>query len=227
MKKIILFDIDGTLLLTGGAGKRAFNQIFAELYGVDAAWRDIHPDGRTDPCLMREVFEKCLGRGPRPEEMDRLREAYTAVMGQTLKEAENFRLMPGVVELLEKISQRGLGLVGLATGNFEATAYLKLERGGLRDYFSFGGFGSDFEDRLKLTKRAVELGMQKLGHWVEPEEILLVGDTVHDIRCGKLLGLTTIAVATGSTSQETLASLRPDFLLKDLTPTEEALLLFE
>jgi phosphoglycolate phosphatase-like HAD superfamily hydrolase len=225
-RKIILFDIDGTLLLTGGAGKLAFDRAFSELYAIEGAWQNIHPDGRTDPSLIHELFEKNLGRRPRSEEISRIGEAYTQAMEVSLQEAQHFRVMPGVVELLAELEKREMGLLGLATGNLETTAYLKLERAGLRNYFSFGGFGSDFSDRLQLTRAAVERGRQKLGGWVDPQDILLVGDTAEDVRCGKQLGLTTIAVATGSTSKSSLAALRPDFVVEELTPLDEALLMF-
>jgi len=227
MKKLILFDIDGTLLLTGGAGKRSVNQVFSKLYGIEEAWQNIVPDGRTDPYLFREVFQQCLGRLPNSQEVNRIAEVYTQEMEAALPLAENFRLMPGVEELLRVLQEREMALLGLATGNFEVTAYLKLKRAGLRDYFSFGGFDSDFHDRLKLTGRAVENGRQKLGRRTEPEEIFLIGDSIHDIRCGKWLGLTTVAVCTGSTPKEVLQSHRPDFIWDTLTPLDEVLLMFE
>lgn len=226
MARIILFDIDGTLLLTGGAGKLAFDRVFSELYQIEGAWQNIVPDGRTDPCLIAELFERNLNRRAGSEEYKKVEEAYSRFMAETLHQAPRFRLMPGVEELLNRLHERKAGTLGLATGNFETTAYLKLERAGIREFFQFGGFGSDHRDRLILTRLAVQRGMQAWGGTVEPEEIFLVGDTIHDIRCGKVLGLTTVAVATGSTPKEVLASHRPDFLLDSLQPLEEIYNLF-
>ena len=226
MRRLILFDIDGTLLLTGGAGKMAFDRVFAELYQIQGAWQNIHPDGRTDPSLIAELFESNLGRRVGSEEMEQVQRAYGLAMKQSLQEAPRFRLMPGVPVLLETLRDRELGLMGLATGNFEETAYLKLDHAGLREFFSFGGFGSDHRDRLSLTRCALERGKQCLGRFPDPEEVFLVGDSVHDIRCGKLLGITTVAVATGSTPRETLKAHRPDFLLDSLEPIEEVLEIF-
>lgn len=223
MRRLILFDIDGTLLLTGGAGKAAFDQVFAELFGIAGAWKEIHPDGRTDPFLIEELFEKNLGRRPSPGEEGRVRESYSRKMAQTLQEAPRFRLMPGVTELLPALARQSGVVMGLATGNFEETATLKLKRGDLSDFFSFGGYGSDHRDRLQLTRIALQRGHQKAGGNVSPEDCFLVGDTAHDIRCGKLLGLTTIAVATGSTPKAELDRHRPDFLLDSLEETEEFL----
>jgi len=226
-KKLILFDIDGTLLLTGGAGKMAFERVFEGLFDLKDAWCDIHPDGRTDPSLIEELFEKNLGRKPKGEERRRVQQHYEEAMEKSLLEAKNFRLMPGVSELLAVLAERKWGMLGLATGNFEKTAYQKLSRGGLRDFFQFGGFGSDHADRLKLTKMAMERGFAKIGRRLPPEDVVLVGDTIHDIRCGRLLDMTTIAVATGSTSPDVLASARPDFLFEDLRLNESLLSIFE
>jgi phosphoglycolate phosphatase len=112
---------------------------------------------------------------------------------------------------MEKLSQRYPRALGLATGNFEVSAQLKLRRAGLENYFSFGAYGSDSADRLELTRKAVERGRQMAKRWIAPEDIFLVGDTPHDIRCGRLLQLNTVAVATGSHSRKALASYQPDF----------------
>ena len=102
-KKLILFDIDGTILLTGGAGKTAFEEVFSRLFGVDNAWQEIHPDGRTDPSLIEELFQKNLGRLPSSAELNSVTELYAEAMGRALHTAPNFRLMPGVAALLEEI----------------------------------------------------------------------------------------------------------------------------
>jgi phosphoglycolate phosphatase-like HAD superfamily hydrolase len=227
MRKLILFDIDGTLLMTGGAGREAFNEVFFQCYGVAEAWRDIRPDGRTDPSLIVELFEKNLGRRPSPEEMARVAAAYGAAMEQALPRSERFRLLPGVVELLDTLSDRGLGLLGLATGNFETTAGQKLRHAGLHHYFQFGGYGSDHASRLELTRTAVERGRSLLGGHLPNEEIILIGDTLHDIECGRRLDLTTVAVATGGTPRATLEAARPDFVLDDFTPLDAVLTIFD
>jgi phosphoglycolate phosphatase len=226
MRRLILFDIDGTLLLTGGAGKMAFDRVFTQLYGIENAWGDIHPDGRTDPLLIAELFEKNLLRKPSPQEEWKVRDLYAEHMAQTLEQAMRFRLMPGVDRLLPALAAHGSFSLGLATGNFEETAYLKLRKAGLEKFFPFGGFGSDFADRLQLTRTALQRGYQQAGAFVSPEDCFVVGDTVHDIRCGRLLGLTTVAVATGSTTRQELSRHRPDFLLDSLEATEEVLTIF-
>lgn len=226
MRRLILFDIDGTLLLTGGAGKAAFEQTFSRLYQIENAWGDIHPDGRTDPSLIAELFEKNLKRRPSPQEEARVREAYAESMAQTLEQAQRFRLMPGIETLIPELAKRDGVSLGLATGNFEETAHLKLKRAGLREYFPFGGFGSDFRDRLQLTRTALQRGYMKAGSYIAPDDCFLIGDTVHDIRCGQILGLTTVAVATGSTPRQELEKYRPDFLLDSLEATKEVSMIF-
>ena len=226
-KKLILFDIDGTLLLTGGAGKLAFERVFEELFGLKGAWFDVHPDGRTDPSLIDELFEKNLKRKPKGLERKKVQECYESAMASALQEAKNFRLMPGIRQLLAILEERGWGMLGLATGNFEKTAYQKIHHAGLKDFFTFGGFGSDHADRLHLTKLAMERGFAKLGKRLSPEDVVLVGDTIHDIRCGRLLDMTTLAVATGSTRLQALAEARPDYLFPNLEPDEALLSIFE
>ena len=226
MKSLVLFDIDGTLLLTGGAGKAAFDQVFFELYGLREAWGEVHPDGRTDPSLISELFEKNLGRRPTSQEQRRVGEAYTRALSRTLAESPRFRVLPGVSTLIENLHRQERALLALATGNFEQTAWMKLKQAGLKEFFQCGGFGSDHPDRLALTRIALARGRQALGRMVEAEEVFLVGDTPADIRCGKLLGMCTVAVATGSTSRQTLAQYQPDFLLDSLGDFEEVLNIF-
>ncbi|HKX12634.1 MAG TPA: HAD family hydrolase, partial [bacterium] len=153
--------------------------------------------------------------------------AYAAAMAEEIPRSERFRLLPGVLQLLEVLQQRGLALLGLATGNFESTAGHKLRHAKLDQFFSFGGYGSDHAERPELTRVAVERGLQRLGRRVEPEEILLVGDTVHDIDSGRKLGLTTVAVATGSTTRAALEAARADFVVDSFGCLEEILPIFE
>lgn len=225
-KKLILFDIDGTLLLTGGAGAIAFNRTFQELYDITEVWQGIHPDGKTDPVIIEELFLKQWGRKPKAHEEKAIEARYAFYMEEALQQAPRFRLMAGIHELLSALEDRQLGCLGLATGNYESTAWLKLKRAGLDSFFHFGGFGSDSRDRLALTRLAMERGMTKIGSCIHPEDVWVVGDTIHDIRCGKLLGATTVAVATGSTSWQILQAARPDFLLESFADLEESLTAF-
>ena len=221
--KILLFDIDGTLLLTGGVGKIAFEKTFEEVFGISEAWGDLRPDGKTDPILIDEIVTRCLKRSSMREEYDRIGELYLKYFRQDIEKADRFRLLPGVSKLLDELSLPDKYLLGIATGNFEEAAWLKLERGSIKKYFQFGGFGSDFSERLKLTAVALERGKKILGRAISNSDIYVIGDTPYDIAVGKKLGVQTIAVGTGSHTKADLAECNPDYYLDELTNPSEFL----
>lgn len=201
-KIIILFDIDGTLLLTGGAGKDAFNHVFKELYNEDEIWNNIHPDGRTDYSLIKECYEKRFKKSPSATEIKNIKTAYENIFLEKLASQSNFRLMPFVKDVLNKLSQNKSLLLGIATGNFQKPAWQKLKHGGIDHHFSFGGFSCDSEHRLELTQAAKLRGEKILGETAK--KIYVIGDSIHDVRCGNAIDATTIAVCTGSTSRNDL-----------------------
>ena len=222
---MLLFDIDGTLLLTGGAGSVAFERAFEELFGIKDCWGDVHPDGKTDPIIFDEIIRNNLGRKLSEDEYLRLCRRYLLYFRDEVFNTQKFRLMPGIPRLLDALAAEKEFALGIATGNFEEAAWLKLERGGLKDYFRFGGFGSDSHDRTAMTQTAIERGRKLLGKSFHPEDILVIGDSMHDVIAGKNLGVITIAVATGSTGREELARHQPDFLLETLEDTSHFLTL--
>lgn len=219
-KAIILFDIDGTLLLTGGCGKIAFNRVFKTLFNENEIWDNIVPDGRTDFSLIRECFQKRFKRDPSPQEIQKVSTLYFEYLEQELKKASQFRLMPSVIPILEKLSQHENLFLGLATGNFKIAALHKLKRGAIDHFFSFGGFGCDSENRNELTQKAQRRGQQKTN---SQAITYVIGDTIHDIHSGKSIGATTIAIPTGSTSPETLKENTPDHLIQDLSQLTQIL----
>ena len=235
--KMILFDIDGTLLLTGGVGQIAFDLAFEEIFGVPEAWQDTIPDGKTDPLIIDEIAKKALGRPLSGAEYVRLCRSYHDHFRERIKDAHRFRLMPGVLSLLETCRAERHGFMGVATGNFEEAAWSKLKRGGIADFFRFGGFADSFqgheqatsdgdmalkvlEARCALTREAMRRGREMAGHALAEDRIFLIGDTLHDVRAGKKLGLRTIAVATGGVSPEKLEQAKPDLVLEDLSDTD-------
>lgn len=213
--KLFLFDIDGTLLLTGGAGKIAFEKVFQELYQEDYIWDNITPDGRTDPSIIDELFEKRFQRKPSLEESEKVISLYEKEMKSALIEAPRFRVLPHANSILNHLSQRDDCHLGLATGNFERVAWLKLQRAKLDHHFHFGGFGSDHYFRNEMTKIAKQRGLDHLGF--HPDEIYVIGDSIHDVSCGKEVGATTIAVLTGHTPKQDLIDSQPDYLIEDLS----------
>ena len=151
----VVFDIDGTLLTTGGAGGRAWGLAFQELYDVPASIEDHTEAGMPDHDVVRLTFLSVIGREPAERELATLTERYLHYLPETVAESKRYRVLPGVSKTLERLSTTGY-LLGLTTGNIEAAAHLKLNRGGLSRYFSFGGYGSDSPDRGELTRTAIE-----------------------------------------------------------------------
>ena len=226
-RKVLLFDIDATLLLSGNAGGRALNRTFDHLYGIKGAFDDIRPDGKTDPLIFREIF-----RTKRPEivperEMEKVAEIYVAFLEEELRDSPKFRVMPGVPELLEALASRSALVLGLATGNLEKGAWMKLGRGGMDPYFHFGGFGSDAENRTELIRIAMERARGYLGNHVPGEDIYVIGDTPRDILHGKEAGARTVAVATGKSGVDELSRHGPNHVFADFSDTAEVLRFFD
>ncbi|MBF0254295.1 MAG: haloacid dehalogenase-like hydrolase [Candidatus Omnitrophica bacterium] len=218
MKTLLLFDIDGTLLLTGGAGKIAFERAFLECFGVADSWGGTLPDGRTDPLIFDEIARRVLGRGLTSPEHDRLCAKYLAYFPPALEEADRFRLMPGALPLVRLLSTLPNVLLGLATGNFKSAAFEKIRHGGFEGFFRFGGYACDSADRDQIVRTAVTRGMLSAREAGDiPGDIWVIGDTPFDIRSGRAAGGRTIGVATGRYTLQELAAESPDGLLIDLS----------
>ena len=216
--KILLFDIDGTLIDSGGAGRRALVQSFREVCSIDNAMDGLPLAGKTDPLIIREAFEN-NGIRANNEIIARLKGSYI----KHLKEQMAFTvisLMPGVGRLLEALSNNGHRHMGLLTGNMEEGARIKLEPLGILDYFSFGAYGSDEEDRNRLLPHAQRRYAQATGSDVPASGFAVIGDTTRDVACAKPYGAMSIAVATGFHTMEQLRAAGPDVLLADLLDTE-------
>jgi phosphoglycolate phosphatase len=222
MVHLLLFDVDGTLIHTGGAGIRAFQRAFHEMFRVTMATEGIRFHGRTDPEILEDIFVAVFGQPPAPEQVEVICRRYLGHLHDEVPHSPGYRIMPGLPHLLELLSARGEVRLGLATGNLEEAARIKLDRADLNRYFSFGGFGSDAKDRTALIRKAIDRGRNLAG---ESQEIrvIVIGDTDLDIACGRAAGATTVAVATGGDSWETLRQASPDHLLKDLSRPEEIL----
>jgi len=214
---ILLFDLDGTLLTAGGAERRALLRAFRELWGIDAAVDGLRVHGRTDPEIMGDIFQARLGRPLRAPERQTLYQRYLIHLEEELAATPGFTVLPGVRSLLEILCTDPDTFLGLATGNLEEAATLKLHRAELDGTFRFGGFGSDAADREALVRLAIDRGRVLLGRQTHSVGVILVGDTVLDITAGKGLKVSTVAVASGGDSYETLAAADPDHLLSDLS----------
>ncbi len=219
--RAVLFDIDGTILLTGGAGAIAWQRAFAELYGVEASISEHTDAGMTDPEIAAIVFREVIGREGSPEERARVIAGYLRHLPQTVAESDGYRVMPGIAELLERLIEEGV-LLGLVTGNIEAAAHIKLARASLNRFFSFGGYGSDSADRTAVTRAALARGELVSGGALgsgtqsppEGAACISVGDTPRDVLAGHGAGLRVVGVATGSYSREELRGAGADWALR-------------
>jgi phosphoglycolate phosphatase len=210
-----LFDIDGTLLTTGGAGAVAWRHAFEDLYGIAADIGKYSDAGQTDPEIGRITFEGVIGREPAPDELARLLHRRLVHLPRAIAEAPSYKVLAGVHEALDRLCDEGL-LLGLTTGNVEAAAHIKLERGGLNTYFCFGGYGSDSTDRTELTKRGIERAAMVYGMELDPMRCLVVGDTPRDITAARGAGAVAVGVASGKFTKAELAEAGADHVLGSL-----------
>jgi phosphoglycolate phosphatase len=213
--RAVLFDIDGTLISSGGAGAVAWREAFQELYGVPADIGRFTDAGMTDPEVGRLTFAAVVGHPPSPQELARVLLARQRHLPKAVAESTGYRVLPGVRERLDQLQEDGC-LLGLTTGGTEATAHMKLARGDLNHYFSFGGYGSDSTDRTELTRRAIERAGTVLGEPVDPARTPVVGDTPLDIEAAHGAGAIAIGVATGHYSVDQLRAAGADHVLRTL-----------
>ena len=223
---LALFDIDGTILSAVDTAKRAVNTVFLRRFGVRNAMDGIEAAGRTDPAIVREMFKRNLQREPGNGEAESVFVEYAELLRAELETCTDYRVMPGIPELLEWLSTIENVSLGIATGNVEKGARLKLEPSGLNRYFPFGGFGSDSEYREQVIRTAIERGRHYVDGRGEFEEVFVVGDTHYDIVHGRAAGATVIAVATGPQPYSHLAEYTPDYLFHDLADTKRVIGIF-
>lgn len=200
---VVLFDIDGTLLTTGGAGARAWSGAFEDLHGVAADVRCFSEGGMTDPEVVRRTFLGVLGRDADEHELARLIMRYLLRLPGEVETSPGYRLMPGVIPLLQELSESG-ALLGLVSGNIEGAARIKVARGGLGRYFPFGGYGTDSAERASLTAAAIQRACTMHGHDLDLARVFVVGDTPRDVAAAHAAGAVSVAVATGAFSEKEL-----------------------
>jgi phosphoglycolate phosphatase len=205
--KLLLFDVDQTLISTGGAGIRALNRAFQKLYAVENAMEGILPHGKTDPGIIREILHShpvpSLTDGF-PTSMTAIVESYLEFLDNEIDSTSSYKILPGIEGILNSLSGRSDIAIGLATGNVEAGARIKLERGNLNRFFPFGGFGSDSENRTELVRCGAEKASAYMGCRPAPDDVFVIGDTPRDIAAGREAGFLTVGVATGKYSKAEL-----------------------
>jgi phosphoglycolate phosphatase len=216
MIRLVLFDIDGTLVHTGHAGTQAFAKTFATEFDLHHGAEKMKFAGRTDVSLVREFF-KIHGLPETPEHFSQFFERYVFWLDHILMHS-NGNVCKGVREFIRDLQALPQPpVLGLLTGNIRLGAELKLRRYGLWEIFHFGAFADDHEDRNHIAAAALERGRRVLVKNLQPQEIIVVGDTPFDIRCGKFIGAKTLAVATGGATLDELKKCQPDWAVKDLS----------
>ena len=212
---LYLFDIDGTLLHARRSGSTTFGAVFSDHHGVADATRGMRFGGKTDPALIDEMFTARLGRPPTPAEHAAFLDAYLARLRAHLA-ANGVDVLPGAVDALAYLAARPGVLLGVATGNVRAGAEAKLAAGGLAGYFGFGGYGCDSALRAELVAAAIARGRER-AQGNEIREVVVVGDTIHDIAAARACGAVACAVATGSDPAEVLGEAGADAVLAAMT----------
>jgi phosphoglycolate phosphatase-like HAD superfamily hydrolase len=221
--RLVLFDIDGTLILTRGAGMRAFYRAMRHAFDITVDSEVICPDGKTDPLIAKELLAY-FGQGDRWNEKSRdaLFSSYISCLEEEMSRAREsgfIRILPGVTLLLDGLISQPDFALGLVTGNLEEGARIKLEKAGLDSYFRFGGYGSDSEDRTALIRVGIRRGAQLVAP-APVEDSFVIGDTPLDVIHGHAAGACVIAVASAKYSVDDLCPHGPDLLVPDLTQVD-------
>jgi phosphoglycolate phosphatase len=223
VKRLVLFDIDGTLLSAGGVSSRAMVDALVHGFGTAGAAHEYDYSGKTDPQIVRDLMR---GAGISDARIDAGMSDVLADYRSRLDarlQPEHVRAKPGVEAIVEALAADVHVTLALLTGNIEPCARAKLAPLGLNRHFPFGAYGSDHEDRYRLPSVAVARATAHTGTAFSGEEIVIIGDSIHDVLCGRSLGVRAVAVATGRTPRERLAMERPHALLDDLSDTVYAI----
>jgi phosphoglycolate phosphatase-like HAD superfamily hydrolase len=215
--RILLFDIDGTLIRSGGAGARALERAVATAFGLGAVKAGFSFAGGTDPAIFRRLLTES-GVEPTDDALARTFDVYLDILREEIGRAEGYRVNPGMEDALETLAAQGpeAVAVGLGTGNIEAGARIKLARADLNRHFPFGGFGSDAEDRAGLLAAGAARGAARLGCELAACDVLVIGDTPLDVAAAHAIGARCVGVATGGATRPELAAAGADWLFGSL-----------
>jgi phosphoglycolate phosphatase-like HAD superfamily hydrolase len=211
----ILFDVDGLLITTGGAGTRSWRWAFNELYGIPADIGKFTDAGMTDPVVGTLTFTRVVRHEPSPAELARVISHYLMRLPDEVAASSGYAVLAGVEELLPRLCKAGF-LLGITTGAVEAAAHIKLARANLNRFFSFGGYGSDSDDRGELTRKAIERAGTIVGSTLDSQRVLVLGDTPNDIAAAHAAGAIGVGVASGHSSKDELLEAGADYVLGSL-----------
>lgn len=220
-RKLLLFDIDGTLIVSGGAGEIALKDAMRDRFGIEEDLVGVNLAGATDGLIARLLLQK-HSLEVTPENITAILESYLQHLARRMP-LHPGRVLPGIVQLLERLKTREEFVLALLTGNVERGARVKLSHYGVWDYFEFGAFSDDSHERNKLGPFAKARAQERHGIDFPAERIYVIGDTPRDIECGRAIGAKTVAIATGIYSLAQLEEHQPDFLFTDLGDTDAIL----
>lgn len=228
--KVLLFDIDGTLIRAGGAGRKALNRAGEILYGVKNCCSELSLAGRTDLYNFGAAYKFATGKKPTRAAVERLHQEYLKRLPYFVRAAirgGTYHVPPGLKTLLKHLSRDKRVLLGLGTGNMERGARIKLEPSGFNVYFLFGGYGSDSFHRHVLLKKAVQRAKRLAHEPFAPADVYVIGDTPLDVAAGKRAGFKTVGVGTGFSEWKELSASKPDHLTRDFRNLKKWLNWFE
>lgn len=220
-RRLYLFDIDGTLVSTGGAGGKAMSLAFAEIWKREDGFARIEFTGRTDRAILRDALDnaRCSDR-PFEDDLRRFKRSYYSHLRHTLPATQG-RVLEGVKDLLRCLDDDASATVGLTTGNFRHSAGMKLRHYGIWEHFLTGGFGDRTEDRADLVAQGMRSAKRLVGRH---DTVFVIGDTIHDIASAKAHGVVAVGVTTGSATEEDLSRAGADIVLADLTAAAKHIL---
>ncbi|MFC1521044.1 HAD family hydrolase [Elusimicrobiota bacterium] len=213
--KLLVFDLDGTLVFSGGAGVKAIDKYFIKYYGLKNAFKNIDGRGKTDPNIIREMFVKKLGREATSLELKHFIKVYPRFLKPEVKVSRKYKMLKAVDKFLARISRLPGVFLALGTGNLEKTGRIKLSRANLNRFFPIGGFATDSIIREKLLKFAVKKANKHYKKKFKKKEIYIVGDTPLDVKAGKACGFKTVAIGIGAVSRKKVIASKPDFFFED------------
>jgi len=217
LRRLVLFDIDGTILTDRGASRSAFAEALERVFGYEGDLTRYDFSGRTDPQIAHLVLRDAgMSREEIEANLPRLWELYLAGLARNAT-PERVRVMPGIRELLAELGTREDVVLALLTGNIEPGARMKLGGADLNGYFPFGAFGSDSADRTDLPPIAITRASERLGRHFRGADVVIIGDSIYDVRCGVPYEATTIAVASGKTPAETLRAENPTHFFESVS----------
>jgi phosphoglycolate phosphatase len=201
---VVLFDVDETLVHTGGSGARSWKAAFEKLYDIPADIGEHSSAGETDPQVARATFQGVLGRDPSDDELGKLYAQYLLHLAQDIVTSAHYRVLPGAEQILGRLGEAGVTL-GLVSGAMEGAARTKLIPANLNRFFIFGAYGSDSPDRAELTRLAIDKAA-RLHDQLTPAQVCVVGDTPHDMQATQAAGAVAVGVASGHYSTDELAA---------------------